>query len=225
MQVVPKKSEMTGMKNQHDELVPMRMQNNWQVCINYRRLNQATRKNHFPFPFIDQVLEKLEGKSHYCFLDGFSGYMQIYIAPEDQHKTTFTFQYLCIHTHVVWPMQCVEYVSTLHDKYLLRLATGLHGSLYGRLHEIRDKKGAENSVADHLSRIKRESDPIQIRDEFPDEQPLHINMPTPWFADICNFVAASQFPLEASQLYKEKLRSDAKYYIWDDPHLWRLYND
>ncbi|RDY09457.1 hypothetical protein CR513_06169, partial [Mucuna pruriens] len=90
VQVVPKKSGMTVTKNQHDKLVPTRIQNSWRVCIDYRRLNQATRKDHFPLPFIDQVLEKLEGKSHYCFLDGFSGYMQIHIAPEDQYKTTFT---------------------------------------------------------------------------------------------------------------------------------------
>ncbi|RDY07780.1 Retrovirus-related Pol polyprotein from transposon gypsy, partial [Mucuna pruriens] len=60
------------------------------VYIDYRRLNQETRKDHFPLPFIDQVLEKLARKSHYYFLDGFSGYMQIHIAPKDQHKTTFT---------------------------------------------------------------------------------------------------------------------------------------
>ncbi|RDY11583.1 Retrovirus-related Pol polyprotein from transposon 17.6, partial [Mucuna pruriens] len=78
------------MKNQHDELVPMRIQNSWRVYIDYRRLNQETRKNHFPLPFIDQVLEKLARKSHYCFLDGFSRYTQIHIAPKDQRKTTFT---------------------------------------------------------------------------------------------------------------------------------------
>ncbi|RDX67970.1 hypothetical protein CR513_53098, partial [Mucuna pruriens] len=83
--------------------------------------------------------------------------------------------------------------------------------------EIRDKKGVENSVADHLSRIERESEPMPIRDEFPDEHLLHIKASTPWFADICNYVATSQFPPEASRLYKEKLQSDAKYYIWDDP--------
>ncbi|RDY07565.1 Retrovirus-related Pol polyprotein from transposon 17.6, partial [Mucuna pruriens] len=83
VKVVPKKSGMTVMKNQKDELVPTRIQNSW-------RLNQATRKDHFPLPFIDQMLEMLAGKSHYCFLDGFSSYMQIHIAPEDQHKTTFT---------------------------------------------------------------------------------------------------------------------------------------
>ncbi|RDX60981.1 putative mitochondrial protein, partial [Mucuna pruriens] len=84
--------------------------------------------------------------------------------------------------------------------------------------EIRDKKGAENLVADHLSQIEREN-------EFPDEQLLHIITSIPWFANICNFVATSQFPLEASRLYKERLKSDAKYYIWDDPYLWRLCND
>ncbi|RDX75984.1 Retrovirus-related Pol polyprotein from transposon 17.6, partial [Mucuna pruriens] len=80
VQVVLKKSRMTIMKNQHDELVPMQIQNSW----------RATCKYYFHLPFIDQVLEKLAGKSHYCFLDGFSRYMQIHIAPEDQHKTTFT---------------------------------------------------------------------------------------------------------------------------------------
>ncbi|RDX78331.1 Retrovirus-related Pol polyprotein from transposon 17.6, partial [Mucuna pruriens] len=91
--------------------------------------------------------------------------------------------------------------------------------------EFKDKKGVGNSVADHLSRIGKESEPMPIRDEFPDEQLLHITTPIPWFADICNFVATSQFPPEASRLYKEKLQSDAKYYIWDDPYLWRLCSD
>ena len=78
-------------KNEKEELIPTWVQNSWRVCIDYRRLNQVTKKDHFPLPFIDQMLERLAGKSHYCFLDGFSGYMQITIAPEDQEKTTFTF--------------------------------------------------------------------------------------------------------------------------------------
>ena len=60
------------------------------MCIDYRRLNQVTKKDHFPLPFIDQMLECLAGKSHYYFLNGFSGYMKITIAPEDQENTTFT---------------------------------------------------------------------------------------------------------------------------------------
>jgi len=88
--VVPKKTGLTVVKNEKEELIPTRVQNSWRVCIDYRRLNQETRKDHFPLPFIDHMLERLAGKSHYCFLDGFSGYFQIHIAPKDQEKTTFT---------------------------------------------------------------------------------------------------------------------------------------
>ncbi|GJT01154.1 reverse transcriptase domain-containing protein [Tanacetum coccineum] len=56
-------------------------------------LNDATRKDHFPLPFMDQMLERLAGNEYYCFLDGFSGYFQIPIDPQDQEKTTFTCPY------------------------------------------------------------------------------------------------------------------------------------
>ena len=60
------------------------------MCIDYRKLNSATRKDHFPLPFIDQMLERLAGYKFYCFLDGYSDYNQIAIDPLDQEKTTFT---------------------------------------------------------------------------------------------------------------------------------------
>ena len=60
------------------------------MCIDYRKLNAATRKDHFPLPFIDQMLERLASHSFYCFFDGYSGYNQIFIAPDDQENTTFT---------------------------------------------------------------------------------------------------------------------------------------
>ena len=62
----------------------------WRICVDYRALNKATQKDHFPLPFIDQVLDNLAGKKFFSFLDGFSGYNQIKIAPQDQDKTTFT---------------------------------------------------------------------------------------------------------------------------------------
>ncbi|CAN6725250.1 unnamed protein product [Malus baccata var. baccata] len=90
VQVVPKKSGVTVVKNEDNELVPTRIQIGWRVCIDYQKLNAMTRKDHFPLPLIDQMLESLAGHSFYCFLDGYSGYNQIVIAPNDQEKTTFT---------------------------------------------------------------------------------------------------------------------------------------
>jgi len=90
VQMVPKKSGITVVKNDDDELVPTWIQTGWRVCIDYKKLNAKTRKDHFPLPFIDQMLERLTGHEYYCFLDGYSGYNQILIAPEDQEKTTFT---------------------------------------------------------------------------------------------------------------------------------------
>ena len=89
-QVVPKKSGVTTVKNEKGEELSTRLTTSWRVCIDYRRLNEVTRKDHFPFPFIDQLLERVSGHPFYCFLDGYSGYFQIEIAPEDQEKTTFT---------------------------------------------------------------------------------------------------------------------------------------
>nr|GEW06249.1 reverse transcriptase domain-containing protein [Tanacetum cinerariifolium] len=90
---IPKKGGMTVIKNDEKELVPTRLVTGWRVCIDYRKLNEATRKDHFPLPFMDQMLERLAGNEYYCFLDGFSGYFQIPIDPKDQEKTTFTCPY------------------------------------------------------------------------------------------------------------------------------------
>ncbi|GJZ20590.1 reverse transcriptase domain-containing protein [Tanacetum coccineum] len=91
--VVLKKGEMTVVLNNNNELIPSRTVIGWHVCIDYRKLNDATRKDHFPLPFIDQMLECLSGNEYYCFLDGFSGFFQIPIPLEDQEKTTFTCPY------------------------------------------------------------------------------------------------------------------------------------
>ncbi|KAI3732773.1 hypothetical protein L1987_63981 [Smallanthus sonchifolius] len=93
VQVVPKKGGMIVITNERNELIPNRTVTGWRVCIDYRKLNDATQKDHFPLSFIDQMLERLAGKMFYCFLDGFSGYFQISITPEDQEKTTFTCPY------------------------------------------------------------------------------------------------------------------------------------
>nr|GEZ16531.1 reverse transcriptase domain-containing protein [Tanacetum cinerariifolium] len=90
---VPKKGDFTIVENEENELILTRLVTGWRVCIDYRKLNEATRKDHFPLPFMDQMLERLSGNEYYCFLDGFSGYFQIPINPKDQEKTTFTCPY------------------------------------------------------------------------------------------------------------------------------------
>ncbi|GKB35598.1 reverse transcriptase domain-containing protein [Tanacetum coccineum] len=90
---VPKKGGMTVVTNEKNELVPIRTVTSWRVCIDYNKLNEATQKDHFPLPFMDQMLERLARNKFFCFLDGFSGYFQIPIKPVDQEKTTFTCPY------------------------------------------------------------------------------------------------------------------------------------
>nr|URM60731.1 ZF-HD family protein [Gymnema sylvestre] len=469
VQVVPKKTGITVVKNEKNELVLTRVQNSWRVCIDYRRLNQATRKDHFPLPFIDQMLERLAGKSHFCFLDGYSGYHQIHIAPEDQEKTTFTcpfgtFAYRrmpfglcnapgtfqrcmvsifsdllehcmevfmddftvygnsfdecldnlgsvlqrCIEKNLVlnfekchfmvkqgivlghviskdgiqvdkskvdiiaslpyptcvrdvrsflghagfyrrfikdfskialplsrllqketdfvfddpckasfdelkrrltsppiiqppiWDLpfelmcdasnfalgavlsQRVDRVShviayasrtldsaqanyTTTEKEFLAVVFALdkfrpyllgakvivytdHAALKFLLKkpeakprlirwmlllqefdiEIRDKSGAENLVADHVSRIipnSGELDQIPLRDTFPDEQLYQLGGKDPWYADIVNFLVAHEIPANCNRHQVNKLRSESKYYVWDDPYLWRICSD
>ncbi|GKB45816.1 reverse transcriptase domain-containing protein [Tanacetum coccineum] len=87
---VPKKGGITVVTNENDELVLTRTITGWRVCIDYCKLNEATVKDHFPLPFMDQMLERLAGNKYFCFLNGFSGYFQIPIDPNDQEKTTFT---------------------------------------------------------------------------------------------------------------------------------------
>ncbi|GKA41065.1 reverse transcriptase domain-containing protein [Tanacetum coccineum] len=87
---VPKKGGITVVTNKNDELVPTRTVMGWRVCIDYRKLNEATAKDHFPLPFMDQMLERLAGNKYFCFLDGFSEYFQIPIDHNDQEKTMST---------------------------------------------------------------------------------------------------------------------------------------
>nr|GEV67799.1 reverse transcriptase domain-containing protein [Tanacetum cinerariifolium] len=90
---VHKKGGITVVDNKNNELIPTRLVTGWRVCIDYRKLNDATRKDHFTLPFMDQMLERLAGNEFYCFLDGFFGNFQISINPPDQEKTTFTCPY------------------------------------------------------------------------------------------------------------------------------------
>jgi hypothetical protein len=93
VQVLPNNGRMTVICNEKNELIPQRTVTGWRRCIDYRKLNKATWKDHFLLPFIDEMLERLSNHSFFCYLDGYSCYHQIPIHPDDKSKTTFTCPY------------------------------------------------------------------------------------------------------------------------------------
>ncbi|GKB79777.1 hypothetical protein Tco_0946672, partial [Tanacetum coccineum] len=133
---------MTVVLNDNNELIPSRTVTRWRVCIDYCKLNDATQKDHFPLPFIDQILERLSGNEYYCFLDGFSGFFQIPIALEDQEKTTFT----CPIELLLTEECCMDYATHL-------------------------TKREENLAAGHLSRLENPDLGTFIEEEIADEFP------------------------------------------------------
>ncbi|GKE18788.1 reverse transcriptase domain-containing protein [Tanacetum coccineum] len=334
---VPKKGGITMVKNEENELIPTRLVTGWQVCIDYRKLNDATRKDHFPLPFMDQMLERLAENEYYCVLDGFSGYFQISIDPLDQEKTTFTCPYetfayrripfvLCnapgtfqrcivaiFHDMIEKTMEVLmvnflvfgdSFSSCLShlDKMLQRcedtnlvinwekchfmVKEGIvlgykisktrievdkakvdviaklphptivytdHSALKHLLAKqdakprllqwilllqefdvvIRDKKGAENLAADHLSRLENphqsELEKKEITETFPFET---LGMVTfrgddnaPWFADFANYHAGNFVIKGMSSQHKNKFFKDVKHYFWDDPFLFKICAD
>jgi len=92
--------------------------------------------------------------------------------------------------------------------------------------EIKDKAGMENVVADHLSHLGPEATPreeIPIDNSFPDEQLLAIShQATPWYADLVNFKVCGVLPPGLSHQRRKKFFPDTKYYVWEEPLLYKL---
>nr|GEY54644.1 reverse transcriptase domain-containing protein [Tanacetum cinerariifolium] len=157
----------------------------WRVCIDYHKLNEATRKDHFPLPFMVQMRERLAGNEYYCFLDGFSDYFEFPIDLKDQETTTFTCPYgtftyrrmpfgLC---NAPGTFQSIVYTDHSALKYLFAKKDSKAGLLRWILllqefkFKVIDTKGAENLAADHLSRLENPHqnvlDPKEINEVFP----------------------------------------------------------
>ncbi|KAM2437386.1 hypothetical protein ACFX1W_014498 [Malus domestica] len=91
--------------------------------------------------------------------------------------------------------------------------------------EIQDKKGSENVVANHLSCMMHNEESLPIAETFPDEQLMSIKVSEPWYADLVNFLVSKQIPSTLTRHQRDKLRNDTRFYVWDDPYLWKYCPD
>ena len=90
--------------------------------------------------------------------------------------------------------------------------------------ESKDKKGSDNVIVDHLSRLEKiieKEKGTEIAENVPDEQLFLLSVQTPWYADIVNYLACGVVPPEFSYQQRRKLRTDCRFYIWEDPLLFR----
>nr|GEX92360.1 reverse transcriptase domain-containing protein [Tanacetum cinerariifolium] len=244
MREVHKELKICEAHSEKSKLIPTRLVTGWRVCIDYRKLNEATRKDHFPLLFMDQMLERLAGNQYYYFLDGFSGYFQIPIDPKDQEKTTFTCPYgtfayrrmpfgLCNAPGTF--QRCM--MAIFHDMIkktmekdskarLLRWVLLLQEFTF----KVIDTKGVENLAVDHLSRLENPHqnvlDPKEINESFPlktlNMVSTRHSQSTSWFADFVNYHAGNFIVKGMSSQQKNKFFKDVKHYFWDDPHMFKI---
>nr|GEV98052.1 reverse transcriptase domain-containing protein [Tanacetum cinerariifolium] len=189
---VPKKGGLTVVEDENNELIPTWLVTGWRVCIDYRKLNDATRKDHFPLPFMDQMLERLAGNEFYCFLDRFSGYFQILINPSNQEKTTFTGPYGTFAYRIMPFGLCNAHFSKIARRitHLLEKETPFVFS--------KDCIDAFENLKKKLTEA-----PILVVPDW--------NLP---FKLMWNFLVKGM-----SSQQKKKFFKDVKLYFWDDPYL------
>ncbi|GKB13112.1 reverse transcriptase domain-containing protein [Tanacetum coccineum] len=219
---VPKKGGMTVVENEDNELIPTMLVTRWRVCIDYRKLNDATRKDHFSLPFMDQMLEP------FSILKKKLTEAPILVAPDwdlpfeimcdasdyavgavlGQQKellsVVYAFKkfrpYLVLSKTIVYTdHSALKYFLAKQDAKLRLLRWILLLQEFDVI--IRDKKGAENLMTEHLSRLENphqsDLEKKEITEIFP---PKTLGMvtfrgdsSTPWFADIPNYHAGNFF--------------------------------
>jgi hypothetical protein len=120
------------------------------VCVDYRKLNTRTQKDHFPLPFITSILEEVAGHERYTFMDGYSGYNQVMIAPEDRHKTAFTTPWGTFVWHVM-PFGLCNAPSTF-QRLVMYIFSDL---LYKSMTVYIDDFSTQSQKEDHLGHVRQ----------------------------------------------------------------------
>ncbi|RVW63744.1 hypothetical protein CK203_052764 [Vitis vinifera] len=206
-QVVPKKSGITVIQNEKGEEVSTRLTSGWRVCIDYRRLNLVTRKDHFPLPFIDQVLERISGHPSTVFWMVTRG-CQVCVDEKCQKSFEELKQFLTtapIMRAPNWNLPFEVLYSGVHLPFCFEVLAN-QARFQGKIDKMDhfasriqspnpDKKGVENVVADHLSRlaITHDSHGLPINDDFPEESLMSIEA-APWYSHIANYLVTGEVP-------------------------------
>nr|GEU88693.1 reverse transcriptase domain-containing protein [Tanacetum cinerariifolium] len=230
---IPKKGGFTVVENEDNELIPTRLVTGWHVCIDYRKLNEATRKDHFPLPFMDQMLErpihyasKTMTKAESNYTTTKKGILAVVYAFE-KFRSYLIMNKSIVHTD----HSALKYLLAKKDlkARLLRWVLLLQEFTF----KVIDTKGAENLAADHLSRLEDPHqnvlDPKEINESFSLET-LNLvstrgNQSTPWFADFANYHAGNFVVKGRSSQQKSKFFKDVKQYFWDDTFLFKICAD
>nr|GEW62756.1 DNA-directed DNA polymerase [Tanacetum cinerariifolium] len=198
----------------------------WQVCIDYRKLNEATAKDHFPLLFMDQMDAHLVlnwEKSHFMVKEEIVlGHKVSSTGLEVDKAKINVISKLPPHTNI----KALRHLFKKQDAKprLIRWILLLQEFDI----EIKDRKGIKNVAADHLSRIKNDesSDDSEVDDNFPRETLMEINTKDePWFADFANYLVGDVIPKGMTYQQKNKFFSDLKHYFWEKPYLFKVCSD
>ncbi|GKA26460.1 reverse transcriptase domain-containing protein [Tanacetum coccineum] len=205
------KGGITVVTNEKDELVPTRTVTGWGVCIDYRKLNEATAKDHFPLPFMDQMR-----------------------MPFGLCNAPATFQWFMLAIFHDMIEESIETIVHTHHSALRRLFKKQDTKpclirwimlLQEFDIEIKDIKGTENVTADHLSRIENDetSDDSKVDDNVPGETLMKIDTrDEPWFTDFTNYLVSDVIPKGMTYQQKNDFFSDLKHYFWEEPYLFKV---
>nr|GEW73445.1 reverse transcriptase domain-containing protein [Tanacetum cinerariifolium] len=252
---VTKKGGFTVVENEDNELIPTRLVTGWRIRIDYHKLNEVTRKDHFPLPCMDQMLERLAGNQYYCFLDGFFGYFQIPIDLKDQEKTTFTCPYKTFAFRRM-PFGLCNAPGTFQMCMMAIFHDMIEKTMEVFMDDISVFRNSFQSCLSHLEKMLKKlmcdasdfaigavlgqrqdkqfgpihyANPKEINESFPLET-LNLfstrgNLSTPWFADFANYHAGNFIIKGMSSQQESKFFKDVKHYFWDDPFLFKICAD
>ncbi|XP_073133382.1 uncharacterized protein [Henckelia pumila] len=248
---VPKKGGITVIENEQNELIPTRTVTGWRVCIDYRKLNDATRKDHFPLPFIDQMLERLAGCMPFGLCNAPATFQRCMTAIF--HDMSFD---ACLNNRNNVLMRCEETNLVLNWEKCHFMVT--KGIVLG--HQISeqgievDKAKAfeflrerlvtapvvtspdwdllfevmcdanDSAVGAVLGQRIDKNDIEDIDDWFPDEKLFSIEK-SPWYANFANYLVTDTLPYNLSFHQKKKFLSDVKHYFWKEPFLFKICAD